>query len=342
MKKFDYLIYTGRFQPPHVGHIATIKKALELSDRVIVMVGSAYQPRTPKNPFTTEERWEMISRALPNTDLSKVIFTYSYDFIYNDQKWVEEVQHRVKTLIPNPKSKIGLIGFKKDASSFYLDLFPQWDYVSSEMVGEKMINATDVRTVLFEGWLLQNLIGSLDKTTVDFLEEFRNTDAFKILKKDYDYIKKYKESWSKTPYPPTFVTVDAVVIQSGHVLMVKRGAYPGYGTLAIPGGFLNQNETTIEGAIRELKEETKLKVPVPVLKGSIKGNRLFDHPNRSLRGRTITHAYLFELEKGELAKVKGADDADKAMWIPLADLEGLRDQIFEDHYDIISNLIGSL
>jgi bifunctional NMN adenylyltransferase/nudix hydrolase len=80
-------------------------------------------------------------------------------------------------------------------------------------------------------------------------------------------IEKYKESWKAAPFPPTFVTVDAVVVQSGHVLLVKRKAMPGAGLWALPGGFLNQEETLLDGAIRELKEETKIKVPVPVLKG---------------------------------------------------------------------------
>ena len=66
------------------------------------------------------------------------------------------------------------------------------------------------------------------------------------------------------------MTVDAVVVQSGHILLVKRGDMPGKGLWALPGGFLNQEETMLDGAIRELKEETKIKVPVPVLKGSIK------------------------------------------------------------------------
>jgi len=347
-KTFDYCLFLGRFQPLHIGHIATINKALELADRVIVMVGSAYQPRTPKNPFTVEERWEMISKALPNVDLSKIIFTYSYDFIYNDQKWVEEVQQRVKTLIPNPKARIGIIGHKKDTSSYYLDLFPQWEYV--DMPHVNLINATDIRDIMFNEMFAKSFINktintvcnNLHESTFNYIINFSKTEAYKTLKMDYDYIKKYKESWANAPFPPTFVTVDAVVVQSGHVLMVRRGAHPGFGNLALPGGFLDQEETTLEGAIRELKEETKIKLPIPVLKGSLKGNKLFDHPRRSLRGRSITHAFLFELEKGELIKVKGGDDASKALWVRLADLEDLRDQIFEDHFDIIMNMIGSL
>jgi bifunctional NMN adenylyltransferase/nudix hydrolase len=94
----------------------------------------------------------------------------------------------------------------------------------------------------------------------------------------------------------------------------------------------------LDGAIRELKEETKIKVPVPVLKGSIKDSKTFDPPNRSSRGRTITQAFLIDLGVGELPKVKGADDAEKAFWVPFNQVK--QEKMFEDHAHIISHFIG--
>ena len=49
---YDYVIYVGRFEPPHRGHMATVNKALRLGQRVIVLLGTPNSPRTPKNPFT--------------------------------------------------------------------------------------------------------------------------------------------------------------------------------------------------------------------------------------------------------------------------------------------------
>ncbi len=61
---------------------------------------------------------------------------------------------------------------------------------------------------------------------------------------------------------------------------------------------------------------------------------VFDDPNRSSRGRTITNAYYIKLNNDvKLPKVKGADDADKAKWIPVEKLR--RDEMFEDHYSVI-------
>ena len=171
------------------------------------------------------------------------------------------------------------------------------------------------------------------------LLEFCNGEVFASLRQEYEFIRRYKDAWKAAPYAPTFVTVDAVVVQSGHVLMVERKARPGKGLLALPGGFVNPDEKLVDACLRELREETRLKVPLPVLKGSIKSLQVFDDPFRSERGRTITHACYLELQPNkELPKVKGGDDAKHAMWVPLADLNPAH--IYEDHYFIIKEMTG--
>jgi bifunctional NMN adenylyltransferase/nudix hydrolase len=173
------------------------------------------------------------------------------------------------------------------------------------------------------------------------LIEFRRTKVFKDIVEEYEFVQTYKKSWEAAPYAPIFVTTDSVVYTSGHVLLVKRGARPGKGLWAFPGGFLNPNETILAGTIRELKEETKLKVPVPVLKGSAVATKVFDDPHRSSRGRTITHATLFNLAPSiKLPDIKRGDDAKEARWWPAAEVK--REILFEDHYDIHIAMSGLL
>jgi bifunctional NMN adenylyltransferase/nudix hydrolase len=137
------------------------------------------------------------------------------------------------------------------------------------------------------------------------------------------------------------VTVDAIVVQSGHVLLVKRGAMPGKGLWAMPGGFINHDERINDAVIRELREETGIKIPDKVLKGCIVEKDVFDDPNRSSRGRTITHAFLIHLSPDiSLPKVKGGDDAAKAKWVPISNLK--QEDFFEDHYHVLQNMIGRI
>jgi bifunctional NMN adenylyltransferase/nudix hydrolase len=173
-----------------------------------------------------------------------------------------------------------------------------------------------------------------------FLREFAQSEAFAALVREYRFIGAYRRQFSVLPYPPVFVTVDAVVVHSGHILLVKRGAEPGRGLWALPGGFIGQDEFLLDACIRELREETRLKLPEPVLRGSIKGQRVFDRPDRSQRGRTITHAYYFEFPSGELPPVKGGDDAAKARWVPLAEFYEMEGSMYEDHYAIATTFLG--
>lgn len=340
-KKRDALVFIGRFSPFHNGHKAVIDAALEQAKEVVVVVGSSFAARNIRNPFTFEERKAMIEAVFP-TERVKVVPVSDYP--YDDNKWVNAIQKVVDDTVPDAKD-VGLIGHSKDSTSYYLNIFPRWkNHV--EVADVDGINATDIRDEIFNtGDRLT--IGTLcnESLPVKVREELASlflskSSQFDTLYHEYQMVKKYKEAWKAAPFPPTFVTVDAVVVQSGHILLVKRGDMPGKGLFALPGGFLNQEETMLDGAIRELKEETKIKVPVPVLKGSIKSSKTFDAPNRSSRGRTITQAFFIDLGVGELPKVKGSDDAEKAFWVPLNEVSKQRDRFFEDHFFLIDYFLN--
>ena len=122
--------------------------------------------------------------------------------------------------------------------------------------------------------------------------------------------------------------------------MVRRKFAPGKGLLALPGGFLDPSQLLVDSCIRELKEETSIDLKPSLLKGNLKRMRVFDFPDRSIRGRTVTHAGHFQLDFPNLPQVKGGDDASHAMWISFSDIRKYEEQIFEDHLEIIQNFIG--
>ncbi|RYD50651.1 MAG: NUDIX domain-containing protein, partial [Verrucomicrobiaceae bacterium] len=167
---------------------------------------------------------------------------------------------------------------------------------------------------------------------------------YEEIEAEYRFVEDYKRPYKDLPYPPIFVTVDAVVVQAGNILLVERGGRPGKGLWALPGGFLNAHERIEDAVYRELREETKIAVPEKVLRGSTEAWEVFDAVHRSSRGRTITHAALINLEgDDELPRIKGSDDAKKAKWFPLTGAGAIhRDQVFEDHYSIMMAMTAKL
>ena len=129
-------------------------------------------------------------------------------------------------------------------------------------------------------------------------------------------------------YPRPAVTADCVVItkeKEPKVLLIQRGNEPFKGCWAFPGGFMNMDETTEQCAVRELEEETGLKV------SNIQQIGAYSRVDRDPRGRTVTVAYLAIIDKPEA--VKGLDDAAKAQWFPISNLPKLA----FDHEEIMKD-----
>jgi len=338
-KKYDTLVLIGRFQPLHNAHLEIIKRATALTDQLVIITGSAKQPRTYKNPFTSFERERMIKNATRGLNM-QVHVEENIDTIYNDQAWAVRVQGIVSKYRCLGNGPVGIIGHKKDDSSFYLDMFPQWGYEDVELI--EFLSAVNIRDLYFKRDVNMKFIqGVVPETTFDFLMDFKMKPEYEQIIREREFVANYKKQYASLPYPPIFSTADSVVIQSGHVLMIKRRSEPGKGLWALPGGYVNANtdKSVEDAAIRELREETMIKVPAPVLRGSIKRSKVFDAIDRSPRGRIITHAFHIELPDGELPKVKGSDDAEKARWVPIAEVKS--EECFEDHYEILQHFLGA-
>jgi bifunctional NMN adenylyltransferase/nudix hydrolase len=353
-KEFDLLIFIGRFQPFHVEHKRIVDTALEKAKHVLVLVGSSGKARTVRNPFTFEERKRMIveSFSFINGEQNRLIVKPLYDKTYNDTAWINQVQTIVKETALDAvnnfgfhvsglnDAKIGLIGMAKDHTSYYLKMFPQFESVAVPLCRE--MHATAIREGFLDGTMQKHELfaNEITPNVANFMyNEFMLTDAYKQLRSELEHVRAYKKAWLAAPYPVKHVTCDAVVEQSGHVLVVKRRAEPGKGLWALPGGHLEEFETLEDGVIRELREETKIKVPDPVLRGSIQATHMFDDPHRSNIGRVITYAAHIKLaDATTLPKVKGSDDAEKAVWLPIGEIK--EDMLFDDHFHILTYFLG--
>ncbi len=114
-----------------------------------------------------------------------------------------------------------------------------------------------------------------------------------------------------TRYENPALTVDAVWIRRGRVLLVRRGRPPFVGQWAFPGGFVELRETVESAVVRELHEETGLSArPVGIV-------GVYSGPDRDPRKPTATVAFRM---RGRGGPPHGRDDAREAAWVPLGEV----------------------
>lgn len=341
---YDTAILIGRFQPVHNGHLALLRDAFAVARQAVVVLGSAHAARSPRNPFTWQERAALLQAALPEADRARLLVLPIRDY-YDEPRWARAVQAGVYGLLAqqgraSTHHEICLIGHFKDASSGYLRSFPAWPLRALPRQSET--DATALRNGYFGAEPVDALAKQVPPNVVAFLERFGGTPEFVRLKAEWHALEQSHAAWANAPYPPVFVTVDALVRACGHVLLVRRAHAPGQGLLALPGGFLDVHETLWQSCLRELAEETQCRLSAEALAAATPRVAVFDHPARSERGRTISHVHCFDLAGTTLPEVRGGDDAAEALWVREADLPGLEAQCFDDHFHILDHFLGLL
>jgi len=130
-------------------------------------------------------------------------------------------------------------------------------------------------------------------------------------------------------YQNPALTVDAVWIRRGRVLLVRRGRPPFRGHWALPGGFVEQRETVEAAVVREVREETGLSATPSQLVGVYSG------PDRDPRKPTTSVVFRMA---GRGGPPKGGDDASAARWVPLTEVGRLA----FDHNEILRDALTQL
>ena len=338
---YDTALYIGRFEPPHAGHMALLQRALDSAPQAIVVMGSAWQVRSPKNPFTWPEREAMLRAALSANDNARLQVLAVRDY-YNEAVWVQAVRRAVAQCTP-AGARIALVGHFKDATSRYLEHFPGWDLIN--MARQGSIDATTIRDAYFgasagtAAAALAPLATQMPASTLAALTAFAQQADYAVLQKEWQMLRSYRAAWAQAPYPPVFVTVDAVLRCQNHVLLIRRAHAPGKGQRAVPGGFIEQRETVWQSCLRELAEETHCELPESHMRDALQSVAVFDHPDRSQRGRTITHAHYFDLGDAPFPAVRADDDAMQVEWVPVEKLAAMEEEFFEDHFHMLDHFL---
>jgi 8-oxo-dGTP diphosphatase len=130
------------------------------------------------------------------------------------------------------------------------------------------------------------------------------------------------------------VAADAMIFYKDgddlQLVLVKRKFVPNVGMWAIPGGFVEDDEDLEPAALRELEEETGLKL------NSLKQLHTFGKPGRDPRGRTVSVTYYAILETK--LPVTGGDDAAEAQWVSIKDIK----EMAFDHMDVLQFALEEL
>ncbi|PJN24041.1 NUDIX hydrolase [Kitasatospora sp. CB02891] len=136
-------------------------------------------------------------------------------------------------------------------------------------------------------------------------------------------------------WPTPGYTVDIVCIRRRNgvleVLLIERGGEPFKGRPALPGGYVDEGETSRRAAARETREETG--VHIDPAKLTLIG--IYDTPGRDPRGWTVSAAYLVEVPPD--TEAVAGDDAAEAFWAPV---DALPEHLAFDHAQILADALG--
>lgn len=122
--------------------------------------------------------------------------------------------------------------------------------------------------------------------------------------------------------------VDGIVVEGDKVLLIRRGIEPFKGQYAIPGGYMDRDETAEDACIREVVEETGLDVEVVEFMG------YYDDPKRDPERQNVSLVFVCRAVS-ESKEVRGGDDAQEAAWFPLDRLP----ELAFDHAEVLADFV---
>ncbi len=302
---------------------------------VVIAIGSVNSASDTRNPLDFALRKQMITAVFRSEiKAGRIVIIPLNDHTYHDGAWHQELIKKVELVAAGKslhKPEIGLVGYKKDETSDYLDWFPEWtSLLMEEHYG--ILNASDIREPLFKDGTI--LTQYLDRQVAQIIKKWKRTKAYRRLVIEAAEIEHVHKTYGSGP----FLTSDAVIEHRGHILAIIRGGRFGNGLIAFPGG-INDGEEPVDCMIRELDEEVGLfklnaGLTPELLKSFIVHKEVFDSPRRDGRGHYIAHAFHIVIpDSMERPAVKGDDDARKAHFIPISAFKAKK--AFADHWHVL-------
>jgi len=138
----------GRFQPFHLGHLEALRFALSKVDKLWVGLGSSNKPVEKNNPFTAEERKEMILSSIDDS-MKKNISIYFIPDVDNHVKWIEKID----TIVP----KFDII-FSNDDLTKHLYSKRATQVVSIPFFNRDKLSGTNIRDLIISDQKWDDLV----------------------------------------------------------------------------------------------------------------------------------------------------------------------------------------
>lgn len=348
-------VLSDDFQWLTLRHIEAVEKAALNSDIIMFLVADADVHRSIVAPFTFEERFDLIKAAfsdLWNDDRIRIIDVPSQLYVTTPSYALQAIDEELEHLFDSP-AQVGknvLVTLQGHQMYSAKKVKPEWDYVESE------IKDIDEQIYWLDNYILSNEPISFGTAHSDLLDAFKKTDDFVELQHECNDKYFILKNFGKGP----FNTADAICTIDDQVLLITRKKPPYRHTLATPGGLLDPGEDAVTAAIRELLEETEMRVPSYVLTGEpvsedadwvlvtedfLKSKLKKDvqqftntlHNVRDPRGDYRANALWFDLSGLPVTpRVLGKDDAEKANWASKDDLT--TSSMAFDHFAILCSM----
>ena len=372
-------VYIGRFQPFHKGHKAIVDltvKMMKPGDTFTIIIGSADQQETERNPLSASQRKEMLSTELEGYPVT--ILTIN-DSPYNYDLWIERLCAKMlgfksathDDFLEKQEdfikgfSNICIVGMENVEE--YIDRITKYytyapaehfdlgisSHVFSELDTQASVHGSSIRTLACseDRGHLENFY-SVIKDLVDekVLAYLKTVNFPLIVYNAYTKGINYAESIG-CKYNSCFMTVDNIVFDKflDQVLLIKR---KDNGKFAIPGGFAEPYMNMKDNALRELEEETG--ITAKMLKDAfVKIDELeptlidapYRDPRSSHKCNFVSAVYVWQSKvdalKNFIPYIKAGDDAIDTVWLSKEECEDLPAWHFHaDHKKIICKLLG--
>ncbi len=256
-------LFIWRFQPIHYGHLDAINQAISWwITKILIWIWSADKWNTEQNPFTSDERRQMIYSLLS----SKIDINIDDIYLLNDF-WDNKLWR--KSILKNLPKFDYIITWNDIVKDIFLSIW----IPSINLKTNIPISASNIRKQIVM-WKKQKLTESIPQFIIDYLDSIW---AFQRLKKIYS-----------NEFIQPSLAVDGIIFdEEWKLILIERKNEP-YG-FALPGWFIDYGEAPEDALRREMKEELWVEVEIKKLVN------VYGDPDRDPRKHVISIAYLAQI-----------------------------------------------